>query len=172
MKWSRAKEAFRWVTGKPAQAPPVDFLFAYYPSSNQLRLRADISGLPKAAKLTRLTATVRDRLEGKAIRVVEFPLAGFKAGRQELSCALPPLNGFVSEWLTFQAILISPQLPSWGLKLIIPAVGGLLALAAALAADLDTPGVLVVGDELAEGGDGAGVAATASVLGVELAHRG
>ena len=30
--------------------------------------------------------------------------------------ALPPLNGFVSEWLTFQAILLSPQLPSWGLK--------------------------------------------------------
>ena len=26
--------------------------------------------------------------------------------------ALPPLNGFVSEWLTFQAILLSPQLPS------------------------------------------------------------
>src|SRR5262249_33552728 len=48
--------------------------------------------------------------------------------------ALPPFNGFVSEWLTFQAILLSPQLPSWGLKLIIPAVGGLLALAAALAA--------------------------------------
>ncbi len=48
--------------------------------------------------------------------------------------ALPPFNGFVSEWLTFQAILLSPQLPSWGLKLMIPAVGGLLALAAALAA--------------------------------------
>ena len=48
--------------------------------------------------------------------------------------ALPPLNGFVSEWLTFQAILLSPQLPSWGLKLLIPAVGGLLALSAALAA--------------------------------------
>jgi len=48
--------------------------------------------------------------------------------------ALPPFNGFVSEWLTFQAILLSPALPSWGLKLIIPAVGGLLALAAALAA--------------------------------------
>jgi hydrogenase-4 component B len=48
--------------------------------------------------------------------------------------ALPPFNGFVSEWLAFQAILLSPQLPSWGLKLIIPAVGGLLALAAALAA--------------------------------------
>jgi formate hydrogenlyase subunit 3/multisubunit Na+/H+ antiporter MnhD subunit len=48
--------------------------------------------------------------------------------------ALPPLNGFVSEWLTFQAILISPQLPSWGLKFLVPAVGALLALSAALAA--------------------------------------
>ena len=48
--------------------------------------------------------------------------------------ALPPLNGFVSEWLTFQAILVSPQLPQWGLKLVIPAVGALLALSAALAA--------------------------------------
>jgi formate hydrogenlyase subunit 3/multisubunit Na+/H+ antiporter MnhD subunit len=48
--------------------------------------------------------------------------------------ALPPLNGFVSEWLTFQAILLSPQLPSWGLKFLVPAVGALLALAAALAA--------------------------------------
>jgi len=48
--------------------------------------------------------------------------------------ALPPLNGFVSEWLTFQAILLSPQLPAWGLKLLVPAVGALLALSAALAA--------------------------------------
>ena len=48
--------------------------------------------------------------------------------------ALPPLNGFVSEWLTFQAILLSPQLPSWGLKFLVPGVGALLALSAALAA--------------------------------------
>jgi NADH:ubiquinone oxidoreductase subunit 5 (subunit L)/multisubunit Na+/H+ antiporter MnhA subunit len=48
--------------------------------------------------------------------------------------ALPPLNGFVSEWLTFQAILLSPNLPSWGLKFLVPAVGALLALSAALAA--------------------------------------
>jgi formate hydrogenlyase subunit 3/multisubunit Na+/H+ antiporter MnhD subunit len=48
--------------------------------------------------------------------------------------ALPPLNGFVSEWLTFQAILLSPQLPSWGLKLLVPGAGALLALSAALAA--------------------------------------
>jgi formate hydrogenlyase subunit 3/multisubunit Na+/H+ antiporter MnhD subunit len=48
--------------------------------------------------------------------------------------ALPPLNGFVSEWLTFQAILLHPDLPQWGLKLAIPADGALLALSAALAA--------------------------------------
>jgi formate hydrogenlyase subunit 3/multisubunit Na+/H+ antiporter MnhD subunit len=47
--------------------------------------------------------------------------------------ALPPLNGFVSEWLAFQAILVSPQLSSWGLRLMIPAAGALLALSAALA---------------------------------------
>jgi len=48
--------------------------------------------------------------------------------------ALPPLNGFVSEWLIFQAILVSPDLPQWGLKLMIPAVGAMLALGAALSA--------------------------------------
>jgi hydrogenase-4 component B len=48
--------------------------------------------------------------------------------------ALPPLNGFASEWLLFQAILLSPELPHWGLKFTVPAAGALLALSAALAA--------------------------------------
>src|SRR6476619_6238190 len=48
--------------------------------------------------------------------------------------ALPPFNGFVSEWLIFQAVLQSPELPQWALKIMVPAVGALLALAAALAA--------------------------------------
>ncbi|MDQ0472215.1 hydrogenase 4 subunit B [Labrys wisconsinensis] len=48
--------------------------------------------------------------------------------------ALPPLNGFASEWLALQAILLSPQLPQWGLKLLVPATGALLALSTALAA--------------------------------------
>lgn len=48
--------------------------------------------------------------------------------------ALPPLNGFVSEWLLFQAVLQSPQLPQPALQFLVPAAGGLLALAAALAA--------------------------------------
>lgn len=48
--------------------------------------------------------------------------------------ALPPLNGFASDWLLLQAILLSPQLPQWALKILAPAVGAMLALAAALAA--------------------------------------
>jgi formate hydrogenlyase subunit 3/multisubunit Na+/H+ antiporter MnhD subunit len=48
--------------------------------------------------------------------------------------ALPPFNGFVSEWLMFQAVLQSPELPQWALKIMVPAVGAMLALAAALAA--------------------------------------
>ncbi len=48
--------------------------------------------------------------------------------------ALPPFNGFVSEWLIFQAVLQSPDLPQWALKIMVPAVGATLALAAALAA--------------------------------------
>jgi len=48
--------------------------------------------------------------------------------------ALPPFNGFVSEWLTFQGILNGSLLPQWLLKFIVPVVGAMLALAAALAA--------------------------------------
>ena len=65
-----------------------------------------------------------------ACRLTAF---AFLIGSAAIS-ALPPFNGFVSEWLTFQAILLSPQLPQWVLKFLAPAVGGLLALSAALAA--------------------------------------
>jgi hydrogenase-4 component B len=57
----------------------------------------------------------------------------FLVGSAAIS-ALPPLNGFVSEWLTFQSVLVSPALPQWGLKFLVPAVGAMLALSAALAA--------------------------------------
>jgi NADH:ubiquinone oxidoreductase subunit 5 (subunit L)/multisubunit Na+/H+ antiporter MnhA subunit len=48
--------------------------------------------------------------------------------------ALPPLNGFVSEWLLFQAVIAAPQLPQPALHFASPAIGAMLALAAALAA--------------------------------------
>jgi formate hydrogenlyase subunit 3/multisubunit Na+/H+ antiporter MnhD subunit len=48
--------------------------------------------------------------------------------------ALPPFNGFISEWLLFQAFLLSPSLNSPLLNLLIPMGAALLALTAALAA--------------------------------------
>ena len=82
-----------------------------------------------------LTATGERDMEHLGGLIHKMPLTSFAflVGCVAIS-ALPPLNGFVSEWLTFQAILISPSLPQWALKFAIPAVGALLALSAALAA--------------------------------------
>jgi len=48
--------------------------------------------------------------------------------------ALPPFNGFVSEWLTFQAALQAWQLDSGVLRSIVPIAAAMLALTGALAA--------------------------------------
>ncbi len=48
--------------------------------------------------------------------------------------ALPPFNGFVSEWLTFQAALQGPALASGVLGSLIPVAAAVLALTGALAA--------------------------------------
>jgi len=82
-----------------------------------------------------LTATGErdmDRLGG-LIHRMPFTSFAFLIGCVAIS-ALPPFNGFVSEWLMFQAVLQSPELPQWGVKIMVPAVGAMLALAAALAA--------------------------------------
>lgn len=70
---------------------------------------------------------------GGLIHRMPYSAFAFLVGCAAIS-ALPPLNGFVSEWMTFQAILAGPQLPQWELKFIIPVVGVMLALSAALAA--------------------------------------
>lgn len=48
--------------------------------------------------------------------------------------ALPPFNGFVSEWLTFQTALQAPNFESGVLRAMIPLSAALLALTAALSA--------------------------------------
>ncbi|MBS0338715.1 MAG: hydrogenase 4 subunit B [Proteobacteria bacterium] len=45
---------------------------------------------------------------------------------------LPPLNGFVSEWLLLQAFLFTPGLPHAYLNMLVPVAAGLIALTAAL----------------------------------------
>ncbi len=70
---------------------------------------------------------------GGLIHRMPWTAALFLIGCVSIS-ALPPFNGFVSEWLTFQAFLLSPSLPSPLLKLLIPMGAALLALTGALAA--------------------------------------
>ena len=47
---------------------------------------------------------------------------------------LPPLNGFVSEWLLLQSFLFTPQLPHTFINMLIPLGAAALALSVALAA--------------------------------------
>jgi len=47
--------------------------------------------------------------------------------------ALPPTNGFVSEWLVFQSLFLSFQLPTLFLKLMLPIAAAMLALTSVLA---------------------------------------
>ncbi|HSI02270.1 MAG TPA: hydrogenase 4 subunit B [Reyranella sp.] len=82
-----------------------------------------------------LHATGRRDLDGLGglIRTMPRTAVFFLVGALAIS-ALPPLNGFVSEWLLFQAVLAGPTLPQASLHFAAPAIGAMLALAAALAA--------------------------------------
>jgi formate hydrogenlyase subunit 3/multisubunit Na+/H+ antiporter MnhD subunit len=49
------------------------------------------------------------------------------------SAGLPPLSGFVSEWLLLQSFLFSPGLPHPWLNMVVPVAAAVVALVAALA---------------------------------------
>jgi hydrogenase-4 component B len=72
-----------------------------------------------------------DRLGG-LIKWMPLTALVFLAGTLSIA-ALPPFNGFVSEWLTLQALLRSAELPSIGAKIVFALCGAGLALTAALA---------------------------------------
>ena len=72
-----------------------------------------------------------DRLGG-IIRGMPWTSAFFLVGVLSIA-ALPPFNGFVSEWLTLQTILRSAVLSSTVIKIIFAICGALLALTAGLA---------------------------------------
>lgn len=70
---------------------------------------------------------------GGLIRGMPVTAACFLVGCISIS-ALPPFNGFVSEWLTFQAALQGTALKSGILGSLIPVAAAVLALTGALAA--------------------------------------
>ena len=68
---------------------------------------------------------------GGLIRYLPHTALYFLVGALAIS-ALPPLNGFVSEWLTFQASLQAPLLQSSVVRSLVPIVAAVLALSGAL----------------------------------------
>jgi formate hydrogenlyase subunit 3/multisubunit Na+/H+ antiporter MnhD subunit len=68
---------------------------------------------------------------GGLIRYMPYTALYFLIGALAIS-ALPPLNGFVSEWLTFQAALQAPLLSNSVLRSLVPIVAAVLALSGAL----------------------------------------
>ena len=72
-----------------------------------------------------------DRLGGIA-KAMPWTSVFFLVGVMAIS-ALPPLNGFVSEWLTLQTVLRSVLLSSTPVKIVFAISGAMLALTAGLA---------------------------------------
>ncbi len=78
------------------------------------------------------TGTKDSEKLGGLIKKMPFTAIFFLAGAMSI-CALPPFNGFVSEWLTYQAMILNIAAAGDLLQLIILISGALLALAGALA---------------------------------------
>jgi hydrogenase-4 component B len=70
---------------------------------------------------------------GGLIKAMPWTAATFLVGAMAIS-ALPPLNGFVSEWLTLQAFFMGLAGGTIGVKIFMGALAGVLALTGGLAA--------------------------------------
>jgi hydrogenase-4 component B len=69
---------------------------------------------------------------GCLIRKMPWTAFLFLVGAVSVS-ALPPSDGFVSEWLTFQSLFLSYQIPDVLIKIVLPIGAAVLALTGALA---------------------------------------
>ena len=69
---------------------------------------------------------------GGLLRRMPWTGACFLIGAISIA-ALPPTNGFVSEWLVFQSLFLSLQVPSLLIKFMLPIAAAMLALTGVLA---------------------------------------
>jgi hydrogenase-4 component B len=86
-----------------------------------------------AGSVVEATGTRNMEKMGGLIRRMPVTAVCFLVGAVAIS-GLPPLNGFVSEWLTYQALLAGFGTTGSLTRLMFPIAGSLLALTAALAA--------------------------------------
>lgn len=88
--------------------------------------------LGAGAVIYRLHTKDMEKMGGLARRMPYTALA-FLVGCMAIS-ALPPLNGFVSEWFTYQSLFTLSHQGSFGLRLVAPIAIVMLAITGALAA--------------------------------------
>jgi hydrogenase-4 component B len=117
------------VAGLPALAA-LAFIAAFYHLLNHSLYKA-LLFLGAGAVDHSVGERNMDRLGG-LIRVMPWTSLFFLVGALSIA-ALPPFNGFVSEWLTLQTMLQSVVLGSMGIKIIFALCAAALALTAALA---------------------------------------
>ena len=86
-----------------------------------------------AGAVTHATGTRNIEAMGGLLRRMPKTGALFLVGSLAIS-SMPPLNGFVSEWMTFQALLLSFQVPEQFYNLVFALCIAALALTAGLAA--------------------------------------
>ncbi len=86
-----------------------------------------------AGSVLRATRTSNMEEMGGLIRSMPYTAFFFLVGAAAIS-ALPPLNGFVSEWLVFQTLLAGVAIPRPEVALAMPFAVALLALTGGLAA--------------------------------------
>jgi hydrogenase-4 component B len=115
--------------GRPVLAG-IGFIAAFYHMTNHSMYKALLF---LGAGTVDDRAGTRDlNLLGGLIRAMPWTAGALLIGTLAIS-ALPPFNGFVSEWLTLQTMLRSVELSSIPIKILFAVCGALLALTAALA---------------------------------------
>jgi len=117
------------ATGHPLPAT-IAFVAAFYHMTNHSIYKA-LLFLGAATVDMKVGVRHLDQLGG-LIRHMPRTALCFLVGALSIS-ALPPFNGFVSEWLTLQTMLRSAELSSIGVKVVFALCGAGLALTAALA---------------------------------------
>jgi len=117
------------VSGYPVLAG-IAFITALYHMTNHSLYKALLS-LGAGAVDSSVGDRNMDRLGG-LMKVMPWTGLFFLIGALSIA-ALPPFNGFVSEWLTLQTMLQSAALQSKAVKIVFALCGAALALTAALA---------------------------------------
>jgi hydrogenase-4 component B len=115
--------------GHPVLAT-IAFVAALYHMTNHSLYKA-LLFLGAATVDFRVGTRDQDLLGGLS-RKMPWTAACFLVGALSIA-AMPPFNGFASEWLTLQTMLRSAEIASVGVKVVFALCGAVLALTAALA---------------------------------------